>query len=298
MIIPTYNRYPFVCRAIESVLAQTYGHVECIVVDDASTDGTSDLLTERYGDNITIYRNEQNREKSFSRNAGILASTADYLAFLDSDDTLTPDSVEMRMAIFSEDPTFAGVSFGLRLGAQDDISIVASYLSKLPRGGRLTFEQYLDHHKWLSTNSYLIGRQAMLSHGMYNEELTNGEDIELFLRLMSTLEFRCCGTVVTRIFRDASNRARDNAKKIIEKGLVISRILEGNQGIAQKFDFVIRHMKKKEYAQLLRAYYQAKLYQNYRSMFSEGLHNDLSPRTPKFWRRYYYSWLMSLLSKR
>jgi len=295
VIIPTYNRYPLVCRAIDSVLAQTYGNVECIVVDDASTDGTRDFLAERYGTKIKIYRNEFNREKSFSRNVGILASTADYLAFLDSDDMLTPDSVEMRMALFFDNPDFRGVSFGLRLGADDEVEKVARFLSTLARGGQLTAEQYIEDPKWLSTNSYLLSRQAMLSCGMYNEGLTNGEDGELFLRLFASLKFRFCGTVVTRIYGDAPNRARDNAEKNIDRGFNLSRILEANAVIAEKFDFAIRHIKKKEYARLLKSYYRVRQYEKYREMFVEGLRNGLGPRTLWYWKRYFYALVKMLL---
>lgn len=150
-----------------------------------------------------------------------------------------------------------------------DVFALTSVSEALPR----VVEQYIDYPKWLSSNS---------------------EDVELFLRLFAELEFRCCATVVTIIYGDAPNRARDNAAKIIERGLKLSRILEANPVISEKFGFAIRHIKKKEYARLLKANYRAKLYENYRAMFVAGLRNELTPRTPWFWKRYFYAWVKGL----
>jgi len=297
VIIPTYNRYPLVCRAIDSVLAQTYGHCECLVVDDGSTEGTMKSLEGRYGTKIVVWRNERNRDKSFSRNAGILASTGDYLAFLDSDDVLTSDSVEKRMSLFLDDASFQGVSFGLRLGAHEEEASLALRLTMIPRGEQLSVEQYMDYPKWLSTNSYLVQRDMMVEHGMYNEALANGEDVELFLRLFAALEFRCCGTVVTRIYGDAPNRARDNAASIIARGHILSRLLEANPLIVAKFAFAIQQIKQREYARLLKAYYRVGQYENFRMKFVAGWRNGLTPHTAWFCKRYLYSWCQDFLRR-
>ena len=89
VIIPVYNRYPVVCRAIDSVLTQTYPNVQCIVIDDASTDNTYRNLKNKYGKKIELYRNDQNSEKSASRNRAIKEACTDYVCFLDSDDIFT-----------------------------------------------------------------------------------------------------------------------------------------------------------------------------------------------------------------
>ena len=84
VIIPTYNRASFVTKAVDSVLRQTFKDYEIIVVDDGSTDTTTQAL-EQYGRAITIIH-QVNNGVSAARNAGIRKATGRWIAFLDSDD--------------------------------------------------------------------------------------------------------------------------------------------------------------------------------------------------------------------
>ena len=95
-----FNRAAPVRRAIESVLAQTCQDFEIIVVDDGSTDGTA-AAVETFADRrITLIRHEQNRGGSAARNTGIRASSAAYVAFLDSDDEWLPTKLERQLEVF------------------------------------------------------------------------------------------------------------------------------------------------------------------------------------------------------
>ena len=71
VVIPVYNRENTVAAAIDSVLDQTYENIEIIVVNDASTDNTENVLFDKYKDKIKYFKNEKNMGVSFSRNKGI-----------------------------------------------------------------------------------------------------------------------------------------------------------------------------------------------------------------------------------
>lgn len=102
VIIPTYNRAGMVGAAIESLLAQTRRPAQIIVVDDGSTDDTPDVLA-RYSGGITaIY--QENRGRSAARNMGLLHAASDYVAFLDSDDTLPQESIALRADVLDSSP--------------------------------------------------------------------------------------------------------------------------------------------------------------------------------------------------
>ena len=106
VIIPTYNRASLLPRAIESVLAQTFGDWEIVLVDDGSTDGTAELAA-RYaatlGDRFVHIR-QANRGSSAARNTGIDACGGRFVAFLDSDDEFLPNKLERQLALFALRP--------------------------------------------------------------------------------------------------------------------------------------------------------------------------------------------------
>lgn len=89
VIVPTYNRAAFLPKTLASVLAQTYPHFEVIVVDDGSTDGTRDIITQ-YQDPRIRYHYKINEERGKARNTGMDLAKGDYITFLDSDDLLYP----------------------------------------------------------------------------------------------------------------------------------------------------------------------------------------------------------------
>ncbi len=93
VIIPTYNRWPTICSAIDSILKQTYQKTYCIVVDDASTDDTATLLKKTYEDKIEIIHETYNKGQSACRNIGVERSKNDCVCFLDSDDILEPHAI-------------------------------------------------------------------------------------------------------------------------------------------------------------------------------------------------------------
>jgi len=103
VIIPTYNRATMVCEAIESVLCQTFEDLEIIVVDDGSTDGTGEVLRDRYDERVRYYY-QANSGRSAARNRGIVASGGRYLLFLDSDDMLLPRALEHEVGYLDAHP--------------------------------------------------------------------------------------------------------------------------------------------------------------------------------------------------
>ncbi|HXM62359.1 MAG TPA: glycosyltransferase family A protein [Terriglobales bacterium] len=95
VVIPTYNRAAKVPGAIESVLAQTVGDLEVIVVDDGSSDATGKILAEMFGDRIRYYA-QRNQGVSVARNKGIAEARGEWIAFLDSDDRWEKEKLEWQ----------------------------------------------------------------------------------------------------------------------------------------------------------------------------------------------------------
>ena len=108
VVIPTYNQASYLGECIDSVLAQSYGPIEIVVVDDGSTDTTPDVLT-RYDGRIRSIR-QQNQGAASALNHGIAASRGAYVCWLSSDDAFAPDKIARQVAAFAADPSL-GLSF-------------------------------------------------------------------------------------------------------------------------------------------------------------------------------------------
>jgi len=100
IIIPVYNVAPYIDRCLLSVLNQSYPNVEIILIDDQGTDNSIEIAVDLKnkhpkGSRITIKHHEKNKGLSEARNTGIISSTGDYIYFLDSDDSVTKDCIEL-----------------------------------------------------------------------------------------------------------------------------------------------------------------------------------------------------------
>ena len=102
VIIPSYNRAVLIGKTIDSVLQQTFQDFEIIIIDNKSTDNTTEILRPYLRDErIRLHVQEQNYERSRSRNKGMELAAGQYLSFLDSDDILDANSLELAFQFVS-----------------------------------------------------------------------------------------------------------------------------------------------------------------------------------------------------
>ena len=114
ILIPTYNREQYIKPCIDSILNQTYKDINIIIYDDGSTDNTEATIKEYQTThkNIKYIKSKENRGVGFARNILLESSTADYIAWQDSDDISSPDRIEKC----------------LRYITQTDVDVLFSYL--------------------------------------------------------------------------------------------------------------------------------------------------------------------------
>ncbi len=185
VIIPTYNRAEMVGEAVQSALNQSYPHVEVIVVDDGSTDGTEELVRREFGDRIR-YLYQENSGRSRARNRGIEAATGDAFIFLDSDDWLLPNAAEDGVAFLQAHPDVE-VAYGD--GYYTDatgkrLSRLSDERPAVPRG-RLLAVMVL-HNLPIAPHAAIVRRRALDRLGgppWFDESLRGAEDADFWLRL-------------------------------------------------------------------------------------------------------------------
>ena len=111
IIIPTFNRAEVVQNAVRSCLVQTYKNIEVIVVDDASTDRTSQILVSISDSRVRYFQHSQNKGPAGARNTGIKNAHGEYLAFLDYDDEWLPEKIERQLNVFEALSSDVGLVF-------------------------------------------------------------------------------------------------------------------------------------------------------------------------------------------
>lgn len=129
VIIPTYNRALICKRAVESVLAQTHGNVEIVVVDDGSKDNTREVIIGL--DDRVKYIYQANAGVSAARNTALEAASGDYIAFLDSDDAWLPWKLEAQLSVLRAFPQAGMVWTDMMAVDENDTVLHETYLKKM-----------------------------------------------------------------------------------------------------------------------------------------------------------------------
>jgi GT2 family glycosyltransferase len=177
VIIPTYNRWPMIAEAVESVLEQAYRSFEIIVVDDGSTDGTMERL-KKYGSSVLVI-SRQRSGVAASRNYGIRIAQGRYMAFLDSDDLWLPQKLTIQTSFMEQHPEVKicqTEEIWIRHGAK--VNPKAKHAK--PSGD--IFRRSLDLCL-VSPSAVMMMRDLLDQFGGFDESFPVCEDYDLWLRI-------------------------------------------------------------------------------------------------------------------
>ena len=186
VVIPTHDRLALLMEAIDSVRAQSYAPIELIVVDDGSTDGTSDRLRAEPG--LRLLRIDHNGRPGAVRNAGVAVATGDYLAFLDSDDLWMPDKLALQMELLRASPG-TPIVHSRELWLRDGHPV--SQAGQRHRRAGWLFADAV--RKCIVGPSTVVLHRAVLREvGGFREDLEIAEDYELWLRVTARFPVAYC----------------------------------------------------------------------------------------------------------
>jgi glycosyltransferase involved in cell wall biosynthesis len=181
VVIPTYNRYELLQRALRSVAAQTYFPFEIIVVDDGSTDATSHIQEEF---DCIIYDYQENVGVAAARNRGIALSKGEWIAFLDSDDEWHPTKLAKQVALHS-------ARQNLLFSYTDEQWVRNKKVVTLPKKYKkyegMIFEHCLSHCI-IAPSAALLHKRVLEDVGVFDETLEVCEDYDLWLRITCKYE--------------------------------------------------------------------------------------------------------------
>jgi glycosyltransferase involved in cell wall biosynthesis len=213
IIIPSYNQGHFLAEAIESVLSQSYPHVEIIMVDDGSTDD-SFLVASGYQGVRCI--KQENQGISGARNRGAQESSGAYLIFLDADDLLLPNSLELGLRHFKDRPEVALVA-----GHCQHISPDRSPLPTPPQ--RLVEEDHYiellrDNYIWPPA-SVIFRRSQFESVGGFNRSLSGSADHDIYLRIAAKFPIHFHNDVVA-LYRQHETNMSSNCFLMLRESVL------------------------------------------------------------------------------
>lgn len=224
IIVPTYNREKTIERAVQSILRQTYGYYEIIIVDDGSTDNTEEIIKEIKDDRIRYISYKENQGASHARNVGIQAAKYDYIAFLDSDDEWLPDKLEHQMHKMMESSDDVGLVFcrmgGCRRGSNERfIFPPKTYKPEILEGN--IFGPLLLHNM-IGLPTMIVSRKCLEQSGGFKETLKCLEDWELILRIAKDWEIGFVDEVLVEVHKTAGSVSTNTIGYIITRCYLVS----------------------------------------------------------------------------
>jgi len=178
VILPTWNRVKWLSRSVESVLSQTFKDFELIVVDDGSTDSSSELL-KNYSEKIRTFIFDNNHGVSKARNFAISNSSSEWIAFLDSDDYWHPEKLQKQIDLIKIDSQ-CPIHFTDEIWVRNGVRVNPKKKHQKQEGW--IFQPSLELCL-ISPSSVILKREIMERHGMFDETLPVCEDYDLWLRL-------------------------------------------------------------------------------------------------------------------
>ena len=211
VVIPTYSRNDSLCRAIDSVLDQTYQNLEIIVVDDNPMDSewrkSTETLMAKYADDhrIRYLKNKENLGGAGARNVGIKAARGDYIAFLDDDDVYFKERIDNQLECFlnNQSEKLALVFCDAVMTGDNDVFIC--YLK--PRYKGCCLYEAMRDNCLAPTSQWMAKKSALVSVGMFSI-VPCKQDSTLILKLLSKgYEVDCVPKVLSQ-FRNSSDPGR------------------------------------------------------------------------------------------
>lgn len=192
--MPVYNGRPYLDIAIESVLDQTYTDFEFIIVDDGSTDGSTEVLRHYASrDNRMCVIRQENIGVTASRNRGLQEAEGEYIAWMDDDDVSLPERFARQVAYLDDHPDCVALGGQVTLIDQNGSPVRNTDIPPFSDGEGHVEGLWEDHRaieksllegEWpIQQSASMLRREAVESVGGYDERFATNQDHDLFLKL-------------------------------------------------------------------------------------------------------------------
>ncbi len=186
-IITTHNRKELLVKSIESVMSQTYTAIECIVIDDASTDGTKDYIKKFINNQQIRYvyiQPEESKGGNYARNLGIKYASGEYVAFCDDDDEWFETKIEKQVNLMKTNPQIGFVYCGMVVEKNCNISTRKNRPDKVNKYIEGDISKQILLRIITTTTTIMVKKSLLQEIGGFDENLKYWQEYELCIRVL------------------------------------------------------------------------------------------------------------------
>jgi glycosyltransferase involved in cell wall biosynthesis len=243
VVVATYNYGRFLAGAIDSILAQTCQDFEVVVVDDGSTDHTGDVIRPYLDDRRIRYLRTDHLGQPAAKNAGIRASSGEFIAFLDADDLWLPTKLEKQVALFRADPEL-GVVYSRWRAIDEHGRPIPDWARPTHRGDVLArvFRQ-----SFICFSSSVVSAAVFADAGLFDERIPLSIDYDLWLRIALKYRFDYVDEPLVEYRTGHANLSRRTIERIDCVRSIMVRFLDEYGGRARLDPALVRKVWAEHY---------------------------------------------------
>ena len=184
VLIPCYNAGKYIGETLESVFRQTWQNIEVIVVDDGSTDNSADIIRSFRDPRLKLIE-QTNKGSTTARNVGISQVTGDFVQYLDADDLLAPDKIELQMGRLANAPrSIASAEWARFHTSPDEAKFLPEPVWRDLDSLNWLVESRSDGLGMMQPGIWLIPTSVVRAAGPWREDLSLNDDAEYFTRIL------------------------------------------------------------------------------------------------------------------
>jgi glycosyltransferase involved in cell wall biosynthesis len=225
VIIPAYNAGKYIGEAIDSVLSQTYKNIEVIIINDASTDNTLDVIKNYRGKDkrIRIFDNIKNMGIGMNRARGLELAKGEYICWQDADDISLPSRISHQVGFLID---------------HKDVGVVGGFIQFFNEKGDGVVRRYEQFDVALRSKIFRynpVAQPASMSRaevyrqvGTYNSDYVVCEDLEMLFRIGTKYKFANIQEIVLRYRQTNSSLTRSNLRRMEKAAISIRKLYSKN----------------------------------------------------------------------
>ena len=237
--VSTYNRKDYLAKSLDSLLAQTYPNCQIVVVDDGSTDGTAEMMREKYPQIKYVY--QSNAGDNAAKNHAAQIAAGEYIVFNDSDDLFMPDAIEKLYNILPENDPRA-ISYGnyQTIDANGNLLPTKRKVATYP-SGNITGD--LLRHILVNNCATLIPRQSYLEYSQNHALAQVAYDYAMSLNLSLTHKFYAVQEPIFFRRRHGNNLSSASYRKLLITFQAFSDFVDAHPELNGQYGDIIRRRK-------------------------------------------------------